>query len=182
MSDSSSTPRDPSNRIGPGHAGDQEGDGLCIGEWTRSLDERYRLSLPTEMVALLASKASECVLAKERPGCVSLWNPAQWEASMADGVSLIANKVHSGRMTGKLNQVQLLGRLLSTRHRTVPIAGRGRIAIPDSFRDFLEVEPGGSLMIVGAAICIEIWHPQRWSEHLGQHMPEFRELFDHLAG
>ncbi|NOZ41141.1 MAG: division/cell wall cluster transcriptional repressor MraZ [Planctomycetes bacterium] len=156
-------------------------ESLCLGEWTRSLDERYRLSLPTEMVELLVGDESECVLAKERPGCVSLWNPTQWKASMADGVDLVASKIQSGRLSGRLSQVQMLGRLLSTRHRTVLIAGRGRIAIPESFRDFLEVEPGGDLMIVGAAICIEIWHPRRWSEHIGEHMPEFRELFDQLA-
>ena len=159
-----------------------EHDALCLGEWTRSLDERYRLSLPAEMVELLADDKSECVLAKERPGCVSLWKPSEWKASMADGVQLIANKISSGRLSSRASQVQMLGRLLSTRHRTVPIAGRGRIAIPESFRDFLEVEPGGELMVVGAAVCIEIWHPRRWSEHIGEHMPEFRELFDQLAG
>jgi len=164
-------------------------EGLCLGEWTRSLDERFRLSLPAEMVELLAlgensekKSACECVLAKERPGCVSLWKPSEWKASMADGVDLVASKIQSGRLSGRVSQVQMLGRLLSTRHRTVPVAGRGRIAIPESFRDFLEVEPGGNLMVVGAAVCLEIWHPRRWSEHIGEHMPEFRELFDQLAG
>lgn len=165
-----------------GQSVDQAGEGLCLGEWTRSLDERYRLSLPSELVSAIAEESGECVLAKERPGCISLWNPTEWKASLADGVSLVANKVQSGRLAGKVTQLQMLGRLLSTRHRTVPIAGRGRIAIPESFRDFLEVEPGGSLMIVGAAVCVEIWHPRRWSEHIGEHMPEFRELFDQLAG
>ena len=159
----------------------QDNEGLCLGEWSRSLDERYRLSLPTELVALIADEAGECVLAKERPGCVSLWMPSDWKQSMADGVNLVASKIQSGRMSQRLTQVQMLGRLLSTRHRTVPIAGRGRIAIPESFRDFLEVEPGGNLMVVGAAVCVEIWHPRRWSEHIGEHMPEFRELFEQLA-
>jgi len=154
---------------------------LCLGEWTRSIDERFRLSLPAEMVQLLTDEANECVLAKERPGCVSLWNPASWKALMADGVSLVASKVRSGRLTDRTSQVQLLGRLLSTRHRTVPIAGRGRMAIPESFRDFLEVEPGGELMVAGAAVCLEIWHPRRWSEHIGEEMPGFRGLFDQLA-
>lgn len=163
-------------------ASEDSNDGLYLGEWTRSLDERFRLSLPTEMVELLASEASECVLAKERPGCVSLWNPSQWKASMADGVSLVANKINSGRLSDRTSQVQMLGRLLSTRHRTVPVAGRGRVAIPESFRDFLEVEPGENLMVVGAAVCVEIWHPRRWSEHIGEHMPNFRELFEQLAG
>ncbi len=154
---------------------------LFLGEWARSLDERFRLSLPTEFAELLGGGAAECVLAKERPGCVSVWNPQAWESYLADGVGLITDKVNSGRLAGRLDQVQMLGRLLSTRHRTIPIAGRGRLAIPESFRDFLEVEPGGNLMIVGAAVCVEIWHPRRWSEHIGAHMPEFRQLFDQLA-
>ncbi|MEM8945412.1 MAG: division/cell wall cluster transcriptional repressor MraZ [Planctomycetota bacterium] len=157
-------------------------EGLCLGEWSRALDERFRLSLPADLSAAVASESGECVLAKERPGCVSLWHPVTWQESMADGVDLVANKVQSGRLASKLTEVQMLGRLLSTRHRTVPIAGRGRIAIPESFRDFLEVEAGSSLMIVGAAVCVEVWHPSRWSEHIGQHMPAFRELFDQLAG
>ena len=158
------------------------GEDLYLGEWSRALDERYRLSLPVEMAERLAATTGECILAKEQPGCVSLWNRSQWEVSMADGVNLVANKVQSGRLTDRLTQVQMLGRLLSTRHRTVPVAGRGRIAIPESFRDFLEVEPGGSLMVVGAAVCVEIWHPSRWSAHIGEQMPQFRELLDQLAG
>ena len=154
---------------------------LFLGEWSRSLDERYRLSLPSEWAAGLAGEEHECVLAKERPGCVSVWHPSVWDASMADGVELVSSKIRSGRLAGRLDQVQMLGRLLSTRHRRVPIAGRGRIAIPESFRDFLEVEPGENLQLVGAAVCVEIWHPRRWSEHIGEHMPEFRQLFDQLA-
>jgi len=154
---------------------------LFLGEWARSLDERYRFSLPSEWVEGLSDDNAQCVLAKERPGCVSVWNTQQWGSYLADGVDLVSSKIRSGRLAGRLDQVQMLGRLLSTRHRTVPIAGRGRIAIPDSFREFLEVEPGENLMVVGAAVCIELWHPQRWSEHIGQHMPEFRQLFDQLA-
>ena len=37
--------------------------------------------------------------------------------------------------------VQLLGRLLSTRHREVELSGRGRLLIPKSFREFLAVKP-----------------------------------------
>lgn len=121
------------------------------------------------------------MLAKERPGCVSIWNVQQWEAWLAGGMDLVKSKIRSGRLSGRINEVQQLGRLLSTRHRQVPIGGRGRIAIPDSFRDFLEVEPGAELIVVGAAVCVEVWHPRRWSEHIGEQMPAFRDLFDQLA-
>ena len=156
-------------------------DALLLGEWSRSLDERFRLSLPTEQAEMVSNESGEAVLAKERPGCVSLWMPEQWDSWLAEGVDLISGKITSGRLSRRTGEVQMIGRLLSTRHRTITIAGRGRVTIPESFREFLEVEPGGEVMVVGAAVCLELWHPRRWSEHIGTNMPQFRELFDQLA-
>ena len=97
------------------------------------------------------------------------------------GVELMKSKIRSGRLDRRTESVQLFGRLLSTRHRTAPIAGRGRITIPDAFREFLGVEPGGNVQIVGAAVCVEIWRPESWSQHIGEQMPGFRQLFDQLT-
>lgn len=154
---------------------------LFLGEWTRSLDERHRLSLPPEWAALLAGDDGLCTLAKERPGCLSLWNTSAWQGWLATGVDLLRSKLRGGRLAGEVDDVQRLGRLLSTRHHAAAIAGRGRVAIPDSFRDFLGVEPGGDVLVVGAAVCVEVWRPQAWAEHIGQQMPEFRQLFDKLT-
>jgi MraZ protein len=158
-----------------------EPPGLYLGEWARSLDERYRLSLPAEVAELLATDAAQCTLAKERPGCLSLWHSREWQRWLDEGIELVRNKIRGGRLQRRIESVQMFGRLLSTRHKQVPIAGRGRLAIPDAFRHFLGVEPGGDVQVVGAAVCVEIWHPQKWSEHIGEHMPEFRSLFDQLT-
>jgi MraZ protein len=171
--------------------------GLFLGEWSRTLDERFRLSLPGEWAQQLTSVAAasspeeaagdpaqqsrECVLAKELPGCISLWNRRSWETWLAAGIEVIASKVRSGRLDRKIDDVQQLGRLLSTRHRTAPIAGRGRVAVPESFREFLGVDPGGELLVVGAGVCVEVWHPRAWSDHIGARMPGFRSLFEELA-
>ena len=103
------------------------------------------------------------------------------EADLNGGVELLRTKLRGGRLGSQVGDVQRLGRLLSTRHSTAPIAGRGRIAIPDSFRDFLGVDAGGEVLVVGAAVCVEVWRPDRWGEHIGQHMPQFRDLFDELT-
>lgn len=159
---------------------------LFLGEETRALDERYRLSLPAEWADLLAGiegddEAAQCVLAKERPGCLSLWPRRQWRAWLDQGVALLASKIRGGRLERRVESVQMFGRLLSTRHHDVAIAGRGRIAIPESFRSFLGVEPGGEVQVVGAAVCVELWRPDAWNQHIGEHMPEFRQLFDQLT-
>jgi MraZ protein len=158
--------------------GDQE---FILGEFQRTFDERYRLSIPTELIAALGIKRDECILAKERPGCLSLWNAETWQAKLDAGVELVKAKMRAGRLEGQLEQVQLLGRLLSSRHRMVALAGRGRLLVPEGFREFLRAEPGNDVLIVGAAVCVEIWSPRAWFEYLEGRMPRFRKLFDHLA-
>ncbi|MEX0937471.1 MAG: division/cell wall cluster transcriptional repressor MraZ [Pirellulales bacterium] len=154
---------------------------FILGEFTRSLDERFRLSVPAELVEPLIAAGSDCILAKERPGCLSLWDHAAWQSKLEEGVELLKGKMRAGRLEGRIEEVQLLGRLLSTRHKEVQLAGRGRLSIPEGFREFLGVEPGGEVTIVGAAVCVEIWHPQRWLEYLQERMPDFRQLFDNLT-
>ncbi len=158
--------------------GDQE---FILGEFQRTFDERYRLSIPTELVAALRIDSGDCILAKERPGCLSLWNAQTWQAKLNAGVELVKAKMRAGRLGGQLEQVQLLGRLLSTRHRTVQLAGRGRLIVPEGFREFLHAEPGSDVLIVGAAVCVEIWNPKAWLTYLEGRMPKFRKLFDQLS-
>jgi MraZ protein len=71
--------------------------------------------------------------------------------------------------------------LLSTRHREAQLAGRGRLSIPEGFREFLRTEAGGEVILVGAAICVEIWNPPDWIQHLDEQIPGFTELFENLA-
>ncbi|MGH7135776.1 MAG: division/cell wall cluster transcriptional repressor MraZ, partial [Pirellulales bacterium] len=139
---------------------------LILGEFRRTFDERYRLAFPAELVAALGGEERELILAKERPGCLSLWNAATWQSKLTAGVELLEAKLRAGKLEGKLGQVQLLGRLLSSRHRTVQLAARGRLIVPEGFREFLHVEPGSEVMIIGAAVCVEIWNPNSWMSYL----------------
>lgn len=158
-----------------------EAQEFILGEFPRTLDERHRLSIPLELADLLAADNAACILAKERPGCLSLWNSAAWQSRLDEGVELVKSKMRAGKLAGRLEEVQQLSRLLSTRHKTVQLAGRGRLSIPDGFREFLQVEPGGEVIVIGAGVCVEIWNPRAWLAHLESHMTEFRQLFDRLS-
>lgn len=155
---------------------------LILGESARTLDERFRLSLPPELAERLAPAGGPCILAKEQPGCLSLWDADRWQARLDEGVELVRGKIQAGRLEGRLEDVQLLGRLLSTRQTRLKLAGRGRIVVPEGFREFLAVEPGGTVMVIGAAVCVELWHPDRWNEHVAERIPHFRQLLDQLVG
>jgi MraZ protein len=154
---------------------------LIVGEFRRTLDDRYRVSIPGELLLPLGAADGECLLAKERPGALSLWPVEPWQSHFADGIKLIQQRIQTGRLSERITDVQLLGRLLSTRQRKVPIAGRGRLVVPEGFREFLGAEPGSDLLLVGAAICIEIWRPDAWTQQLEEEIPRFRELYDDLS-
>lgn len=150
------------------------------GEYLRSLDDRFRLSLPPEILTLLGENESY-ILAKERPGCLSLWNTALWQSRLDAGMELLRTKMRAGKLEGRIGQVQMLGRLLSSRHKSVELAGRGRLLVPEGFREFLKVEAGGEVAVVGAGVCVELWNPRAWLQYLETRMPKFRRLFDRLS-
>ena len=155
---------------------------FILGEFRRVIDERFRISIPVEMVELLGGDGKdECILAKERSGALSLWNAEHWQSKLDQGVRLVREKMVAGRLDGRVEQVQMLGRLLSTRHTKVRLAGRGRLCGPEGFREFLGVDPGGEVLVVGAAVCIELWRPERWFAYIEENIPQFRQLFDNLS-
>ena len=156
-------------------------DLFITGEYRRVIDDRYRISLPPELAEPVSTEDGDLILAKERYGCLSLWQAAQWQQRLDAGVNLIRQKIAAGRMEQRWTDVQRFGRLLSTRSRTVRLANRSRLVIPEGFREFLDVAPESEVMLVGAAICVEIWNPKAWQEMLRADMPEFSPLFKTLA-
>lgn len=156
-------------------------ESFLTGEWKRSLDDRFRLTLPQEMADAVTDEAGDSILAKERYGCLSLWRAVDWQKRIDDGVNLIRQKIQAGRMEERYSDVQRLGRLLSTRFKTVRLANRSRLVLPEGYREFLDVPASGDVMVVGAVICVEIWNPKAWQECLKQEMPEFGPLFKELS-
>ncbi len=154
---------------------------FITGELKRTIDDRFRVSLPAEMAEAVSDANGQAILTKERYGCISVWKAEEWQKRLDDGVSLIRQKIETGRMSNRWSEVQRLGRLLSTRHRTVKLANRSRLLIPEGFREFLDVKPNQEVMLVGAVICIEIWNPEAWLETLRQDMPEFQHLLTDLS-
>jgi len=154
---------------------------FITGEVRRRIDERFRVSLPADFAGRVTDGNGETIVAKERAGCLSLWRAADWQKRIDDGVSLIQQKMSAGRMEQRWSDIQRLGRLLSTRHRTVRMANRSRLLIPDGFRDFLGSGPSDEIVIVGAVICVELWNPDAWLQVLQQEMPEFTEIFKDLS-
>jgi len=154
---------------------------LLIGEFVRTLDDRHRLSLPPELALPLLASGGKLVLAKERSGCLSLWPANIWKPRIDAAVEVLRTKLQAGLLTQRVGQLQDVGRLLSTRHKVVTLAGRDRLVVPEGFRDFLGVEAGGEVLVVGAAVCVELWQPAAWHACISSEMPDFRRRIDELT-
>lgn len=155
---------------------------FILGEFRRTIDERFRISVPSELFDPLMGNEKDCVIAKERPGALSVWNAKNWQDRLESDVSAVEALLKTGRFQDQIGNVQTLGRLLSTRHRPLQFAGRGRLLIPEGFREFLGVESGGEILVVGAAVCIELWRPDAWLIHLEEKIPQFQQIVSHLLG
>ena len=155
--------------------------GLLIGEFIRTVDRRYRLAIPPELCELLLATGSRLVIAKERSGCLSLWPAAIWQPRIDGAIEIMGSKLQAGLFTQRVGQLQELGRLLSTRHKIVSLKARSRLVVPEGFREFLGVQPETELVVVGAAVCVELWQPAAWNACISSEMPEFRRRIDALT-
>ena len=70
--------------------------------------------------------------------------------------------------------------LLSTGKRS-QVGGAESIDRPGRIPRISGVEPGGEVLVVGAALCVELWRPDRWFPYVEEQMPGFRRLFDNLS-
>lgn len=154
---------------------------LILGEFRRLYDDRYRIALPAEILTQVGG-SDRLVLAKEQEGCLSLWDTTRWKTRIEDRLELLKMRLERSTLDrDEFVKVQRLARLLSTRSREIELGHRGRLLIPEGFREFLGVDPKQEVIVVGAGTCVEIWNPAIWIDYLRADIGRFNELFSELA-
>ena len=154
---------------------------FITGEFSRTVDDRYRLSLPDEFREVFKPEAGKCVIVKEASGYLSLWEESTWEHYHKGRVKMVQDRLNMGHLGRNITELQRFGRLLSTRYRHIQLADRARLLLPEGFREFLAVEPKQDVMVVGAAVCIEIWNLSKWISRVEEEMPQFDTLLESLS-
>ena len=154
---------------------------LITGEFSRTVDDRYRLSLPDEFKEVFKPDSGKCVIVKERPGCLSLWEEATWQHYHDKRVEMVRQRFNAGDLGRSVPELQRFGRLFSTRYRHIQLADKARFLIPEGFREFLAVEAKQDVMVIGAMVCIEIWQPQKWIPYIEEDILQFNSLMEGLS-
>lgn len=136
-----------------------------FGEFTYSLDEKKRISLPPKFRKVLGKKA---VLTKGLDQCLFLYSEKEW--------GILAKKLSKL----PLSQADARGfaRLMLAGAMEVEIDNLGRILIPDYLKDYAGLKK--KVVVAGVYNRIEIWDEEKWRQYKERTEREVGDIAERL--
>ncbi len=122
---------------------------MFIGEYTHTVDEKKRFSLPAKFRKELGKKV---VVTRGKDHCLYLYPTKTW--------SSISEEVKG---LGHVERDERFVRFTFSGAAEVEIDSIGRILIPEFLREFAEVK--SSVVLTGVHDRVEIWDDKRWAEY-----------------
>lgn len=123
---------------------------MLIGEYTHSIDEKNRISLPAKFRSEMGKKM---VVTPGLDGCLWVFTHKEWQ-----------------KIEGKLNQSSLgqsdnrgFNRFMFAGAVEVEVDSIGRILIPDFLRDRANLK--NKVVVIGVSSRVEIWNEKTWTEY-----------------
>jgi len=138
---------------------------MFIGEYSYSIDEKKRLSIPPKFRALLGKKA---VITRGLDQCLFLYPAKEW-----------------GNLAQKLSKLPLaqadargFARLMLTGAMEAILDNLGRILVPDYLKDYAFLKK--KVVIAGVYNRIEIWDEKKWKEYKVKTEKEVGDIAERL--
>lgn len=123
---------------------------MLIGEYTHTIDDKKRISLPSKFRKELGKKV---IITRGLDGCLFLYSLKEWENISAKVADMgMANSESRG-----------FNRFLLGSAAEVDVDGSGRILIPEHSREFAGVTE--KVVFAGVYSRIEIWDESRWIQY-----------------
>ena len=123
---------------------------MLIGEYTHTIDDKKRISLPIKFRKELGKKI---VVTHGLDNCLFVYTLKEWEK-----ISEKISELGMGQADKRgFNRFMLAGASL------VDVDSIGRILIPEHLRDFAEVKE--KVVFTGVYSRVEIWNEKRWNEY-----------------
>jgi MraZ protein len=126
-------------------------NGVFIGEYRHTVDEKGRIAVPVRFRAQFPEGA---VVARWLDGCGAIHPPEEWDKVMARLDSLPISD-RNARQTD---------RALSSRAFPLDMDKQGRFVVPQMVREWAGLTD--EVVIVGARDHVELWEPSRWAEYI----------------
>ncbi|MEK9184794.1 MAG: division/cell wall cluster transcriptional repressor MraZ [Patescibacteria group bacterium] len=123
---------------------------MLIGEYTHSIDDKNRLSLPVKFRQEMGKKI---VLTPGLDNCLFIFTIKEWE-----------------KISGKLSELSMLqadsrrfNRFMFGGAVETEVDSIGRILVPDFLKNWAHL--GNKVIIIGVQNRAEIWNEKSWGEH-----------------
>lgn len=123
---------------------------MLIGEYTHTLDNKNRVSLPSKFRKELGNKV---VVTNGLDTCLFVFSLKEWERFSADVAKLPLVQADKR----KYSRFMLGGAV------DVEVDSIGRILVPDFLKDFADLKT--RVIITGVHDRVEIWNEKAWAEY-----------------
>ena len=123
---------------------------MLIGEYTHTVDEKNRTSLPMKFRKEIGKKI---VITHGLDNCLFLYPMKEWEKISAKLAELGMGQAD----TRGFNRFMLAGAV------EVDVDSNGRILIPEYLRDFADLKD--RVVFTGVHTRVEIWNDKHWEEY-----------------
>jgi len=141
---------------------------LFTGNTERSIDDKQRLSIPTEMRCgfAMGSGSSVVYASPGSAGSIFLWSESTFEAmSKSLDHSLLPDE-----------DVMEYEQLLYSQSKRIEIDKAGRIRLPEPLLEYAGI--GTQAVVIGVRDHIEIRNAAQWKASLGEKLPKLPEIWN----
>jgi MraZ protein len=123
---------------------------MLIGEYTHSIDEKNRISLPVKFREKMGKKV---VVTPGLDHCLFVFTPKEWER-----ISLRLSEASLGQSDNRSFSRFMFGGAVEA-----DIDSIGRILVPDFLQSWANLK--GKVSVVGVQSRVEIWNASAWGEY-----------------
>jgi MraZ protein len=139
---------------------------MLIGEYTHSVDDKKRISLPVKFRRELGRRV---VVTHGLDNCLFLYPLAEWKKVSEKLGSLGMGQAN----TRGFNRFMLAGAV------EIEVDTIGRILIPEFLKDFAGL--GNKVVFTGVHSRIEVWNDKRWKQYKGRVLKQADQLAEKLG-
>lgn len=144
------------------------GDSLLTGEYRNTLDEKGRIMFPVRLRSVITD--SSLVLTRGIDRCLWLFPSEQWK--------ILCDKVMESASVFQSQSRSILRRLIAPAQE-IDIDKSGRVAIPQSLREFAGLEKNCIFLAINK--YFELWDAAEYEKYLEASETDFREATETLG-
>lgn len=141
---------------------------MLIGEYTHTIDEKNRVSLPAKFRSLMGKKL---IIAPGLDNCLFLFTSKEWDKvamRLSENASMLSADMRS------------FTRYMFAGAFEAEVDSIGRILIPDFLRDRVGLK--NKVVLIGVQNRVEIWNEKNWSEYRKVVQSQADGLAEKLSG